>query len=199
VTGGAGPLLEQIRSAAAAAASEKLASARAEADAIRAAAAQGATRRRTAALAAHERDAAAAQSRTRSETSARVGRDTLVARAAALDRVFAEAELEFKALAVHPGLRDALVATISDGLTYLPSAAAGVRCQAAVEPAVRAALAAIKREDVAVRVDESVPVGAVIEAGDGSVSVDGTFARRLARERANLSTVVARRLLELPA
>jgi hypothetical protein len=38
----------------------------------------------------------------------------------------------------------------------------------------------------------------MIEAGDGSVAVDGTFARRLARERSRLSTVLARRLVENP-
>lgn len=197
--GAAGPLLEQIRATALAAATEKVTAARVEADAIRTAARDRARREGSAAVEAHERGAAAAASRTRSETAARVARDTLAARAAALDRIFAEADHEFASLATHPGLRDLLVATLSDGLTYLPAGPASVACAGAIADAVRAALAANKREDVTVRADDGVPIGVMIEAGDGSVAVDGTLARRLARERPRLSTVLAHRLLENPA
>jgi vacuolar-type H+-ATPase subunit E/Vma4 len=198
VPGTAGPLLEQIRSTAVAAATEKVTGARTDADAIRTGARDRAQRERASAVAAHERGAATASSRTRAETAARVGRDTLTARAAALDRIFVAANHRFASLASHPGLRDLLVATLNDGLTYLPDGAATVACAGAIADAVRAALAATKREDVTVRLDETVPIGVMIEAGDGSVAVDGTFARRLARERPRLSTVLARRLVEHP-
>jgi vacuolar-type H+-ATPase subunit E/Vma4 len=198
VPGTAGPLLEHIRGTAFATASEKVTAARAEAGAICTGARDRVQRQRAGAVAAHERTAAAAVSRTRAETAARVGHDTLAARAAALDRIFMEADHKFASLATNPGLRDLLVATLSDGLTYLPAGAASVACAGAIADAVRAALAAIKREDVTVRLDEGVAIGVLIEASDGTVAVDGTFARRLARERPRLSTVLARRLLENP-
>jgi vacuolar-type H+-ATPase subunit E/Vma4 len=198
VPGAAGPLLEQIRSTAVAAATEKVTVARTEADAIRTGARDRAQRERASAVAEHERDAATASSRTRAETAARVGHDTLAARAAALDRIFVAADHRFGSLASHPGLRDLLVATLNDGLTYLPDGAATVACAGAIADTVRAALAATKREDVTVRLDETVPIGVMIEAGDRSVKVDGTFARRMARERSRLSTVLAHRLVENP-
>jgi vacuolar-type H+-ATPase subunit E/Vma4 len=198
VPGNAGPLLDEIRSSGAAAAAERVTAARAAADAIRTDARERARSGREAAVAAHERGAAAALSRTRAETAVRVGRDTLEARAAALDRIFVEAERRFGSLASHPGLRDLLAAMLSDGLGCLPAGAASVACAGAVADAAHAALASTGRDDVTLRLDEGVPIGVMIEAGDGSVVVDGTFARRLARERPRLSTVLARRLLENP-
>jgi vacuolar-type H+-ATPase subunit E/Vma4 len=208
VSGAAGPLLDQIRRTAVATATDLVAAARTEVDAIRAGARDRAQRRRAHAVADHERAAAAALSRTRAETAARVGHDSLGARAAALDRIFVAAEEQFALLARHPGLGTLLAATISDGLTYLPPGPATVRCAAAIAEPVRAALATARRTDAAlaaaeridasVRLDESVPIGVMIEAGDGSVVVDGTLARRLARERPRLSAILAGRLLEHP-
>jgi len=194
--GTAGPLLDEIRSAAAAAAADKVAVAHVDADAIRAAARDGAARRRASKVARHDRDAATALSRTRSEAAARVGQQTLAARAAALDRIFAEAERMFASLAPHAGLGPLLTAALADALTYLPEGTATVRCPEVIAEQLRAALAAAGRKDVEVRADDAVPTGMIIEAGDGSVRVDATFARRLARERPRLSTVVAHRLTE---
>lgn len=199
MSGTAGPLLEQIRRTAVGTATDMVAAARSEADAIRTNARDQAQRRRAHALAAHEREGATTLARTRAETVARVGQDSLAARAAALDRIFVAAEAQFASLARHPGLGALLVATISDGLTYLPPGAATVRCAAVIAEPVRAALAMAKREGAQVSIDESVPLGVMIEAGDGSVFVDGTLARRLARERPRLSALLAGRLLERPA
>jgi vacuolar-type H+-ATPase subunit E/Vma4 len=206
VAGAAGPLLDQIRRTAVATAADLIAAARTEADAIRAGARDRAQRKRAHALAAHDRDGATRLARTRAETGARVGHDTLAARAAALDRIFVAAEARFASLARHPGLVALLAATISDGLTYLPPGTTTVRCASAFVEPVRAALAAAERTDAAlaaaervdatVRIDESVPAGVMLEAGDGSVVVDGTLARRLARERPRLSAILAGRLLE---
>ena len=198
MTGQAGPLLEQIRSTAVAQASERITAARAEADAIRATARDRAQRTRTAAVAAHQRVSAATDARTRAETAARIGRDTFAARAAALDRIFAAAERMLPSLATHPGLPALLGATIREGLTYVPPETATVACAGVIAGTVRDALAGPGMERVAVRIDESIPIGVIVETGDGALKVDGTFSRRLARERPRLSTVLARRLLEDP-
>ena len=194
--GAAAPLLEQIRGTAAAAAAEGVTLARAGADAIRERAREGAKRERAGALLARRQAAAIADSRTRAETAVRVGRQTLTARGAALDRVFAEAGRRLDSLATHPGLRDLLGATITDGLTYLLPEHAVVVCGEAIAETVRAALAAAKLANIEVRADARVPIGVLVESGDGALVVDGTFARRLARERPRLSTVLARRLVE---
>jgi vacuolar-type H+-ATPase subunit E/Vma4 len=199
VSGAAGPLLDQIRRSAVAAATDLVAAARSDADAIRTNARERARRRRALAVAAHEREGATSLSRTRAETVARVGHDSLAARATALELIFVEADRQLASLARHPGLGTLLVATIGDGLTYLPPGATTVRCAAVIAESVRAALAAAKREDATVRIDESTPIGVILEAGDGSVVVDGTLARRLARERPRLSAILAGRLLEHPA
>lgn len=199
MSGAAGPLLDQIRRTAVAAATDLVAAARSEADAIRTDARDRVQARHASAVAAHEKEAATSLSRTRAETVARVGHHSLAARAAALDRIFVDADRRLASLARHPGLGTLLVATIGDGLTYLPPGAATVRCAAVIAEPVRAALAAAKREDATVRIDDSTPIGVMLEAGDGSVVVDGTLARRLARERPRLSAILAGRLLEHPA
>jgi vacuolar-type H+-ATPase subunit E/Vma4 len=198
VPGVAAPLLEELRSRAAAAAAEMVAGARVEADAIRTLARDGATRRREAALAAHDREAATALARTRAETEARLRRETLAARGAALDRVFERAEHGFSSLASDPGLRDVLDVALRDALSCLPAGPVTLRCPGVIADAARAAVAVAKADDVSVLVEDSGPFGMMIEAGDGSVAVDGTLARRLARERPRLSTVIAARLLESP-
>lgn len=195
----AAPLLQQIRLAAETAAAETLASAVTEAEAIRAAARARAADRRSDALAAADHAAAVALARTGAVTSDRVSHDTLAARAAALERVFVAADRQFAPLASHPGLAGLLAATVGDGLSFLPTGTATVACSGAFAGATRAALEALHRGDVSVRVDDAVAAGVVIEAADGSMVVDATFARRLARERPRLSPVIARRLLEGPA
>lgn len=150
-------------------------------------------------MARHDRDAAAALSRARAETASRVGRDTLAARAAALDRIFVEAERRLASLATNPGLPEVLARTVNDGLTYLPDGAASVACASAVAGAVRAIVAATGRADVAVRIDERVPMGVIVEAGDRSVVVDGTLARCVSRDRPHLAAEVARRIAEQSA
>jgi vacuolar-type H+-ATPase subunit E/Vma4 len=177
VSGAAGPLLDQIRRNAIATAAELVATAHSEAEAIRSGARDRAQRRRAHALAAHEREGVARLSRTRAETEARVGHDALAARAAALERIFAAAEARLASLARHPGLGALLTATIGDGLTYLAPGPATVRCAATIVEPVRAALAAAGRIDAVVRIDESVPIGVMLEADDGSVVVDATLAR----------------------
>lgn len=166
----AAPLLETLRSNAAAAATQLVTAARAEAEALRSAARERAERARAVAIGAHERDAAIALSRTRAEAAARVGRDTLGARAAVLERVFAQAERRSGEVAKHPQAHGLLAATLDDAVSYLPEGP--------------------------VKVVEFAPFGLTIESADGSMMVDGTFPRRLARERARLAAALARRLLE---
>jgi vacuolar-type H+-ATPase subunit E/Vma4 len=194
--GTAGPLLEQIRSSAVASAADIVTRARADAELVREDARKQAERRRTAAVAARARTAAEALSRTRAETAVRVGRDTLAARAAALDRIFAAAAGRFASLATHPALGAILAETLSDGFTYVPDGAVTVRCPTAIAGRVREALGAITRSGVTLLADDAMPFGVRIEAADGSFTADGTFARRMARERSRLSAILANRLAE---
>src|ERR1019366_2644842 len=102
----AGPLLDQIRRDAAAAAAARVAAAHAEAERLDAETAARVVHRRAAAIADRERAGASALEAARAETSQRVSRETLSSRAAALDRIFAAALLQMQALAAHPRLGD---------------------------------------------------------------------------------------------
>jgi vacuolar-type H+-ATPase subunit E/Vma4 len=195
VPGTAGPLLDQIRAKAAASTANMVSAARADADALRAQSRERASRQRADAIAAHDRATAAALSRTRADTTARAGRDMLVARAAALDRIFAAAERRTTSLASHPGLRDVLARAVSDGLAYMPEGAAFVVCATSGAAPVAAIVTAHGAERLTVRIDESVPVGVIIEAADRSVIVDATLVKCVTRSRPRLSAEVARRIL----
>jgi len=190
----AGPLLEQIRSAGAASAAATVQAARAEAERIRADAQEYAARHRAATLAAHERHATAALARIGAETTQRVGLATLTARAEALERVFTAAGRRLATLATHPALDELLARAIAEAITYLPAGKVTIRCAGAVAGRVPGALEAIGRAGDTVLTDERIPIGVVIESGDGTVAVNATFARRLEREWPRLATEFARRL-----
>ncbi|MFI5310908.1 MAG: hypothetical protein ACHQQ3_06715 [Gemmatimonadales bacterium] len=190
----AGPLLEQIRRDSASAADARIAAARADAERLDVETAARLAHRRAAAVADRERSGAAALEATRAETTQRVSRETLASRAAALDRIFATALVQMQALAAHPRLGAALGRALADALTYLPDGPVTVRCAPDAAGAVRAALPGLSRDTITVREDASVPLGAIVESADGVIAVDGTFLRRLARERPRLAIAIARQL-----
>jgi vacuolar-type H+-ATPase subunit E/Vma4 len=190
----AGPLLEQIRGDATAAADARIAAARAEAVRLDAETMARLAHRRATAVADRERAGASALEATRAETSQRVSRETLASRAAALDRIFAAALLQLQALAAHPRLGAVLGRALADALTYLPDGPVTVRCAPDVAGAVRAALAELGRDTITVREEDGVPLGAIVESADGAIAVDATFLRRLARERPRLAITITRQL-----
>ena len=190
----AGPLLEQIRGDATAAAAARVAAARADAERLSAEATARVEHRRVAAVADRERSHVAALEATRAETAQRVSRETLSSRAAALDRVFAAALLQMQSLAAHPGLGAVLGRALADAVTYLPDGPVTVRCARDVAVAVRAAVAGLGRGAITVREDDDVPIGAIVESSDGAIAVDATFLRRLARERPRLAITIARQM-----
>lgn len=190
----AGPLLDQILRAGVAAANARVTTARAEADQTIGKARERTVRTRNTALAERERAHAGALEAARAEATQRVARDTLGARAAALDRIFAAATTQLPALATHPRLAEVLGPALADALTYVPDGPVVVRCAGAVAGVVRAGIAASGR-DAAVRVGETVALGAIVESADGAVSVDVTFATRLARARARLAITIAKTLV----
>jgi vacuolar-type H+-ATPase subunit E/Vma4 len=142
---------------------------------------------RTTALAALEEAA-------RADCMQRVTRDTLTARAEALDRVFAAAAAQIEARRTHAGLEAALETMISDALSYLPDGPAQLRCTPGAAAAVRCAVARLGRDGLVVREDDTVALGVLAESEGGSIVVDATFARRLARERPRLAITVASQL-----
>jgi len=189
-----GPLLDQILRDAAASAEARIGAARAEAERVTSAASEHAGRRRRAAIADRERELTGAFEATRAETSQRVGRETLGARAAALDRIFAAAAAQLPSLTSHPRLGDVLGAALMDALSYLPDGPATVRCPSVVADAVRSGLAAAGRAGTTVRADDTVALGAIVESADGAVAVDVTFATRLVRARPRLAIAIAQTL-----
>jgi vacuolar-type H+-ATPase subunit E/Vma4 len=193
----AGPLLDQIRRDAAAAAEARVASARQDAARLDTESTARLEHRRASAVEDRERSRVAALEAARAETSQRVSRETLSSRAAALDRVFAAALLQMQALAAHPRLGAVLGRALADALTYLPDGPVTVRCARDVAVAVRAAVAGVAgvgRDTITVREDDGVPLGAIVEAADGTIAVDATFVRRLARERPRLAITIARQM-----
>lgn len=190
----AGPLLEQIRRDAAAAADARVAAARVEAERLDAESTARVLHRRAAAVADHERSSASALEATRAETSQRVSRETLASRAAALDRIFAAAVLQMQALATHPRLGAVLGRALADALTYLPDGPVTVRCAPDVAGVVRVVAAELDHGTITVREDKDVPLGAIVESADGAIAVDATFLRRLVRERPRLAITMTRQL-----
>jgi vacuolar-type H+-ATPase subunit E/Vma4 len=177
----------------------------AEAEVRRTAAASEAARIRSDADARLDRHVAAAtaeklsalstlEEATRAAALQRVARDTMTARAEALDRVFAAAAARIETRRTHAGLAAALAVMIPDALSYLPDGPAQLRCSAAAAAAVRGAIAGLARDGLAVAEDDTVPLGVMAETADRSIIVDATFVRRLTRERPRLAIEVANQL-----
>jgi vacuolar-type H+-ATPase subunit E/Vma4 len=190
------PLLDELRHNAAQEAQGARDRASREAAEIREAAAAVAGQQAEAARTAAAQAAAHDMSVAEADALRRMNERLLPARAAALGRIFARALVHVEARATHPGLGDAIAALTHDALAYLPTGAVRARCPLACTDAVRRALDHAGCSDATVIGDPSVPVGVMVMSSDGTIEVDATFARRLARERAVLATEIARQLLE---
>ena len=187
----AGVLFDQLRLDAAAAAGRLVEEADTSAKRIVDEARTSASQRRVAATTEGARAAALALESARAEVAQRVRRETLDARAAALDRVFAAAAASVHLLGAHPRLGEAIGRSIARTLAFLPDGPLAVRCAAALGGLARQALADLGRAGDDVRIDEGCPFGVKVESLDGTITVDETFPSALARARPRLSIDLA--------
>jgi vacuolar-type H+-ATPase subunit E/Vma4 len=103
----------------------------------------------------------------------------LEARHALLARILARARALVPEAAESAAYRAALPAHLAEALSYGDGLRLRVRCQAALAPILGAI--ADRRGDAELVVDESTGPGVIVEAADGSVTIDNTLSRRLAR------------------
>lgn len=200
MSGEAGVLLARLRADADAAIEARANAARAEAEALRREAREEAARRRDAMLAQHVRDAERDDALASDEARGRAWRALLVARADALDRIFAATASALNAQPSSPALRKRLAEQLTLALGYVPTGDAVVRAPAPAIDAVRAAVAGSGRAGLSVVPDDSVPLGLVVETPDRTFVVDATFARALERDRARLAIALVREVEgEVPA
>lgn len=109
----------------------------------------------------------------------------LAARHATIDRVFTRA-LAILPGSSHTGAWDAIWPRLaSEALSYLPGSACRVRCRPEVAAIIRRTLGHDPR--VTVMEDTTADPGLVVDAGDGSVTIDATLATRLAQRRPQLA------------
>jgi vacuolar-type H+-ATPase subunit E/Vma4 len=192
----AGALFEQLRHEAATKAAQRLEQARADAQRALADAQAGVVHRRDAAKAERARAAALALESVRAEVGQRVRRETLEARAAALDRVFAAAALAVNRLGGNPNLPAAIARSVTRALAFLPDGPVAVRCNGEIAKMASLALAGLGRADDVVRIEDGFPLGVRVESLDGSIAVDETFGRLLARARPRLAIALVRQIEE---
>jgi vacuolar-type H+-ATPase subunit E/Vma4 len=189
-------LLDQLRRDAREAAAQRIAAAQAETERIRVDASARVAQQRTAALAERAHAHTAALERLRSDTRARTAREWLTARAEALDRIFAAANEALLTRSKDAKFQAAVTAGARDALAYLPAGDALARCTADLAPAARAAFEppSADARAISVTADDHVATGVIFETTDHTLTVDATFARRLARERTRLAIEVVRQL-----
>jgi vacuolar-type H+-ATPase subunit E/Vma4 len=80
---------------------------------------------------------------------------------------------------------EALPWHLQEAMSFLEGLPSRVRCQAAFAPMLQKTLA--QYAGAVLVIDETVGPGVVVEAADGSVTVDNTLAGRLARAQAGLA------------
>ncbi|HEU5169276.1 MAG TPA: hypothetical protein VFU46_01990 [Gemmatimonadales bacterium] len=162
-------LLDTLERDAEGRAAARMAAARAEADRLTAEARERLERRRAAALAEREGELWAAAASEIELARREAVREVLLAREAALERVFARARELLAARAADPALAPEWDRDAADALTFLGG-----------------------REAVTRRPPEVA--GVRVAALDGSIVIDGTLEGRLERLRSRLAIEVARRL-----
>lgn len=181
-------LLAELEQAGADECERVLAEAAERAARIRAAAAEAVEREGAAWLAPRER-ALRVQAARETAAARRRARDAvLAARADVLARVLEAAREELTAAGESTAYRERLPAHVEEAIGFLGDAPAGVRCRPADADLVREALGA---RPATVHPDAAMPPGVIVEAADGSVTIDNTLPARLARALPGLAVDVA--------
>jgi vacuolar-type H+-ATPase subunit E/Vma4 len=170
--------------------------ARVEAARIRADADVRAARRCAEALAARDTELRVHidSARARARREARIA--TLRARDAFLERTFAAAEAELPGALDAPAYAAALPGLIAEALAFFPGVPAIVRCRTGL--ASRVSVPTESLGAIRLAMDDSVPEGVIVEAEDGSATVNNTLVERLRRRRPVLSIELLARLREAP-
>ncbi|MGE0461718.1 MAG: V-type ATP synthase subunit E [Vicinamibacterales bacterium] len=109
----------------------------------------------------------------------------LEARHALLARVMDRARSLLSDAAGTPAYQHALPAHLDEALSYVEGVACRVRCPSSCARALAAAAA--RHRGVSLEVDESIGPGFIVEALDGSVSIDNTLPARLSRVEGRLA------------
>jgi vacuolar-type H+-ATPase subunit E/Vma4 len=164
--------------------------ARAEAAGIREAAASELAARRTAELRTREAELRSGAARVMEAARRDAARRVLEARAEALARVRRRAEERLAARRADPELLPGLRREVLEGLGYLGDGPSVVEADPAVLDGLRAAVDG--RRDVSFA--PAPRGGLVLRSADGTLTVDATFASRLARAWPRLAIELVRRL-----
>lgn len=159
---------------------------REEIEQIEAQAGRASAQRRDAELAARRTRRQAALDRELAAARAKARGEVLRARQTLIDRIFERARALLPTRATAPEVREAIAGRVSRSLSYLGGAARG-RCSAELT-------GALTRPGVAWEADAKVPAGALLEALDGSVTIDLTLERALESGRAELAIGLAKEL-----
>lgn len=114
----------------------------------------------------------------------------LEARHAQLRRIFDRARALLPEIVTSTTYLDALPSHLEEALSFLEGLRPCVRCQTAFVQALQPAVGG----GAELVIDERVGAGFVAEAADGSVTVDGTFACRLAQAENRLTIALTQRL-----
>lgn len=168
-----------------------LVEARQRADAVRRQGVAEMERRRADAL-APSAELAVAESIAEARRGARAA--VLKARAALLDRIFADAALALRAAESSDVYRAGLAEALSRALTYVRGAAVVVRCSPTLAESIVAALG--DREGVRIEASAAEPPGFIVESADGAVRVDESLPARLDRLRQQLSIELVQQIEE---
>jgi vacuolar-type H+-ATPase subunit E/Vma4 len=142
--------------------------------------------------AARASELAERESSARLEARGESRRSALGARQALVDRVMAAAEQ----LLGKAGTVEWLEAETSRVLQYLPEGKAKVRCAPRDVASVKKLVAGRARTTVAA--DDGIAAGVIAESADGSLTVDGTLASRLARMRGALAIEIVSAMERAP-
>ncbi|MEQ1690316.1 MAG: hypothetical protein ABMA00_03475 [Gemmatimonas sp.] len=172
------------------------ATAREQAIALRETAERDAAARRQAALTVRSLEHARARAAAQALAQQGAVRETLLAREFAVTRVMDAMILHANALATHSDLPGMIRADLSRALQYLPDGDVTIRCPASIERLVREAAAQAGAMRATVLVDPGVPLGIIVQSGDGRVHVNATIAQRIGSERPRWAIHIARLLAE---
>ena len=170
--------------------------ARAEAARILADANTRAARRCDEALAARDVELRAGMDSTRARARREARIATLRARDGFLERTFGAAEAELPGTLDAAPHADALARLVAEALDFFPGTPSVVRCRAGLADRVSALAASLGA--VRASSDDSVPEGVIVEAEDGSATVNNTLVERLRRLRPMLSIEILARVSEAP-
>lgn len=118
----------------------------------------------------------------------------LEARHAQLGRIFERAHALVPELGASAPYLDTLPSHLQEAMSFLEGLPSRVRCQAACAPLLQTTIARYAGAELVI--DETVGPGVVVEAADGSVTVDNTLAGRLACAQASLTIELLKELAD---